>query len=374
VKYFAVVVDGIEYGMDPAIVAAVDFRPHPMPVPGAPPHLLGLQNVDGAAVPIIDLRLLLRRTPSSVRKASEGKNVLLRTDSASACIIVDSVRGIGAAGSPPRPLDVRLVLFGEQSKPSSVEEDRFQRIRQGLRRFASFTISDINDAWVEKRHGRWSMNRYISGGSAAVEGPGDAAEFLKGFASHGIGTLWDQGMREAFTSLLRGKRTGAFTVLNWGCGRGMDAYSIACILASARPGLRAKIWAFGDELGSIVAASSVKLERDEIPGWIMRSNAVVETGDTYGFSKKIRDMILFSLVEKPSPIECPPADIIVARDMLSYLGADQQRRVLEALRSALRPEGILLMGANEKPPKKDWKAISRGKLPAYRARGTRARE
>ena len=369
-KLFSVTAGGVEYWMDAAHVAGVGLALQPMPVPGSPPHLLGLQGHGGKVMPVIDLRILLGAAAVREGTETEGRSVLVRTEKASALVVVDSVKGIAESGPSPRLLDIGLVLFGEPSPPGArlALNDGLQQIRQGLCRHASFTISDLNSTWVRKRHARWAMSRYLSGKPASLEGAGDAAEFLKDFTSPSIGRLWDREMRDAFRALLRGKRTGAFTVLNRGCGRGMDAYSIACILASARPRLRAKIWADGDDLEAMAAAQSLTLERAEIPDYLLRSRSLSAARGGYAFSRRISEMIVFSFADILSPIEFPPADLIVARDVLSYVGEDEQRQVLDAFRSALRPGGILVIGARERPPTREWRAISRGKIPAYRLR------
>ncbi len=73
----------------------------------------------------------------------------------------------------------------------------------------------------------------------------------------------------------------------------------------------------------------------------------IKTGDGYQVGKAIRDACVFAV---QNVIKDPPfskIDLVVCRNLMIYLGATLQRKVLQTFHYALRPGGFLMLGTSE---------------------------
>jgi purine-binding chemotaxis protein CheW len=90
----------------------LDLRPV-APIPGAPPHLLGVIDLRGDTVPVIDLRLLLGLDPAEDTPQTRILVVLLRSDGRQSVIGLRTDRVIDVTSLDSdvlRPLDEGQVL------------------------------------------------------------------------------------------------------------------------------------------------------------------------------------------------------------------------------------------------------------------------
>jgi purine-binding chemotaxis protein CheW len=63
----------------------------------------------------------------------------------------------------------------------------------------------------------------------------------------------------------------------------------------------------------------------------------------------------------------PECDLILARDLVSFLSPADQARVLEEFYDKLKPKGILILGKNEEPiDGAKWVRIPSKQFSAYR--------
>jgi two-component system CheB/CheR fusion protein len=136
-----------------------------------------------------------------------------------------------------------------------------------------------------------------------------------------------------------------------GCSTGEEVYSIAILLREAmeRQGLATRIQIFGTDIDDRAVAvaragryrkiegiSSERLDR-----WFVRD------GDEYCPIKTVREMCVFS---PHSVVKDPPfskLDLISCRNLLIYMNADLQDRVLRSFHYALNPNGVLFLGPSE---------------------------
>jgi len=147
---------------------------------------------------------------------------------------------------------------------------------------------------------------------------------------------------------------GAADVLRvWvpGCATGEEAYSIAMLLREAtgpQGGPRVQIFATDIDHRGIEAARAgrfrapllgISPERQQ--RWFSKE------GDDYCVVKSLREMCVFS---PHSVIKDPPfsrLDLVSCRNLLIYLNADLQERLLQTFHYALRPGAFLLLGPSE---------------------------
>ena len=72
---------------------------------------------------------------------------------------------------------------------------------------------------------------------------------------------------------------------------------------------------------------------------------------SYSFNQEIKDMILFEYHDCLHQNTVPDVDLILARDVLSFIKAEKQSILLEEFRDKLKTTGVVILGANEMMPK-----------------------
>ena len=68
---------------------------------------------------------------------------------------------------------------------------------------------------------------------------------------------------------------------------------------------------------------------------------------SYVFIPEIKDMIMFEYHDCTNTNSLPNADLILCRDLLSFLPADVQNNVLLDFEDRLKGNGIMILGENE---------------------------
>ncbi|MES2824499.1 MAG: CheR family methyltransferase [Pseudomonadota bacterium] len=156
--------------------------------------------------------------------------------------------------------------------------------------------------------------------------------------------------------LFEGKPTGAI-IRAWstGCSTGEEAYSIAILLQERLEALKKnyKIQVFATDIDSHAIATAragvypASISDDITPERLARFFTAEPDGSAYRIHKNIRDMLVFSAHDL---IKDPPfskIDLISCRNLLIYMNADLQKRVITLFHYALNPEGMLFLGTSE---------------------------
>jgi two-component system, chemotaxis family, CheB/CheR fusion protein len=138
-----------------------------------------------------------------------------------------------------------------------------------------------------------------------------------------------------------------------GCSTGEEAYSIAILLAElhTRSDRRPNAQIFATDIDPVVIdharlglyPAGIALD----VGARRLERFFVAEGNNYRIHKDIRELCVFAL---QSLIRDPPftkLDFISCRNLLIYLDAPTQRRVLPLFHYALKPGGVLLLGSSE---------------------------
>ncbi|MES2583091.1 MAG: chemotaxis protein CheB [Pseudomonadota bacterium] len=156
--------------------------------------------------------------------------------------------------------------------------------------------------------------------------------------------------------LFSGKPAGG-VVRAWttGCSTGEEAYSIAILLQERVEMLKQsyKIQVFATDIDSraiAVARAGIypaSIAEDISPERLARFFTREPEGDTYRVHKVIRDLLVFS---EQDLIKDPPfskLDLVSCRNLLIYLGAELQKKVISLFHYALNPGGLLFLGTSE---------------------------
>lgn len=383
-------------------------------VPNALPFVKGVYNLRGDIISIIDLRIMFNLpAPENTDKGQENL-IILRLDDYQLGVIVDSIdKVVGISSSriqPPHPIfgdinikfiqgvvenDGRLYvildvekIFGQdedfemintavshdnqyraEGRVSSGTEDISGKsldmgfIIETLRTFKKFSVSPVNRAWIDKRFDEWVRIKGTKATDLQLQSESDADEFLSGFFSPGTGRFWDEQFCNSFISLLPDFSKNTVTVWNPGCGNGYESYSLAAVLKKKYPGASIKIWASDNDLLSISNAPNLVFKRENLPG--IMEQYTVESTTGLQFNQELKDLILFEYHDVMHPNAFLEVDIIVARDIISFMGENDQIRLIKEFEEKLRPGGLLVIGKNEKLDARGWRYIGNQDITAY---------
>jgi two-component system CheB/CheR fusion protein len=137
------------------------------------------------------------------------------------------------------------------------------------------------------------------------------------------------------------------------CATGEEAYTLAILLREHMDRLAAppKAQIFGTDIDEhalrIARAGRYPASLVSAVSPERRKRFFTQQDDTYTIAQQIRDMCVFS---PHSIIRDPPfsrIDLISCRNLLIYLDANAQARVIPTFHYALRPGGFLLLGSSE---------------------------
>lgn len=156
-------------------------------------------------------------------------------------------------------------------------------------------------------------------------------------------------------SLFEGKTPGtAIRVWTAGCSTGEEAYSIAILLQERMEALKQhfKLQVFATDIDkkSVDHARS-GLYSDSIIADVTSERLsrffVQDPSGSYRVHKRIRDILVFS---EQDLIKDPPfskLDLISCRNLMIYMGAELQKKLIPLFHYALKPHGMLFLGTSE---------------------------
>jgi len=160
--------------------------------------------------------------------------------------------------------------------------------------------------------------------------------------------------RKVFPRLVR-NHSGSDALRVWvaGCSTGQEAYSIAMAYSEfmEQSPTQVPIQIFATDLNAVTLdkARSARYTRAQMEGVSAKRLSrffTIEDGH-YRVQKGIRDMVVFA---QHNLITDPPftrVELITCRNVLIYLEAALQQKILPTFHYALKPEGILWLGSSE---------------------------
>ena len=166
-----------------------------------------------------------------------------------------------------------------------------------------------------------------------------------------------QALEERAIPRLLADKANGDTIRIWvpGCSSGEEAYSIAILLQEQMALLQrvVAVQIFATDIdpraiqqvraGVYPAAIAADLSPERLNRFFVRS----QDGASYRIQKTLRDMLI---VSEQDMIQDPPfsrLDLISCRNLLIYLDATLQRKILALFHYALNPGGILFLGTSE---------------------------
>ena len=370
-------------------------------VPNTAPFVLGVYNLRGDIIPIIDLRIFFNIPIKQRAKDTIESMVIINVDDQIFGIVVDRIdKVVGVSKTAiqsPHPIfgDINIkYIYGvvenagqlyilldvdrifstrtiTETKNMAVEEEAplpaaaamktgtmdgtksndaldIRFIGDTLAAFDQFYASPINAVWLEKRYYEWRDTRVAS--DIQIQTEEQAREFLSTFLSPDTHRFWSDGYMNTVLAALPDSDAKIITVWNVGCNSGYETYSLAVLLKQKYPRATIRIYANDADLLAISNATMLTVPEEQL---INRFKPYLVKGvnDTYSFNQEIKDMILFEYHDCLHQNTVPDVDIILARDVLSFIKTEKQNVLLEEFRDKLKTTGIVILGANEMMPK-----------------------
>jgi len=399
---------GKDYGVDIMNVKEIAKADKFTYVPNAASFVRGVYNLRGDIIPIIDLRMFFH-LPVEKKEGLENMLILRINDHVYGTIVdkIDKVVGINSENiQPPHPIfgDINIkYISGVVEKQGSLyiildviriftqsEEDKqkprgqaaadtrdasyykapqaeesavavpaektpgtdtvLEFIKESLPALKQFHPSDINEDWIRFRYDEWS--RTHSGNDLQLKSAAEAEEYLSGFYSPDTGRFWSDDYAAIVKSLLPDLGSNIINVWNIGCGKGYESFCFACILKSRYPGSQIKIWANDNDIMAISQAPNLIFDLEDMPNFCRDFVSRGRSG--YSFNQEIRDSVTFEYHDILNENPLPDLDIILTRDVLSFLQTADQGKIVAGFREKLKSNGIVIMGRNEILPGSDW--------------------
>jgi two-component system CheB/CheR fusion protein len=140
-----------------------------------------------------------------------------------------------------------------------------------------------------------------------------------------------------------------------GCSTGEEAYSIAILLQEHLHAVKRpfKVQVFATDIDSKAVDQAragvypASIAADVSPERLAQFFTQEPDGSAYRIQKTIRDMLIFS---EQDAIKDPPfsrVDLISCRNLLIYMGAELQKKLISLFHYALNPGGFLFLGTSE---------------------------
>jgi purine-binding chemotaxis protein CheW len=148
-------------------------------------------------------------------------------------------------------------------------------------------------------------------------------------------------------------------VWNPGCGKGYETLSLACMLKLRYPNGRVKIWANDSDILSIANAPNMTFDKEEVPEYCRAFLTNARSG--FAFGPQIKDSIVFEYHDITNENTLPAIDIVLCRDLLSFLPPQQQDKLLADIAEKLKDKGVVIIGQNEKLDA-PWLNVSKDKI------------
>jgi purine-binding chemotaxis protein CheW len=407
---------GKDYGVDIMNVKEIAKADKFTFVPNAASFVRGVYNLRGDIIPIIDFRTFFHLPQDRKTDGQENMLILHINDQVYGTIVdkIDKVVGINHETiQPPHPifgdinikfisgvvekqgelyiiLDVvRIFAQNEEEKkahggitgdsgdyfvpppPSPAEQSQEQQrvaadtafgfIKEGLAALRRFVVTPVNEAWLHRAFSEWSIDR--KGENLQLKGASDADQFLSSFSSPCTGTFWDDDYATAVKRVLQDLSSNNIQVWNIGCGKGYETFSFACILKQRYPDGHIKIWANDNDIMSISEAPNRSFDLDEVPEYCR--GFMVKGKNGYSFNSVIKDSIVFEYHDVVNETPLPDLDMILVRDVLSFLSEQDQNKLIAGFAEKLKSRGLVILGQNEEFSGDGWHSVSAGPVSAF---------
>jgi len=162
---------------------------------------------------------------------------------------------------------------------------------------------------------------------------------------------------QVIPKLFAGKSAAGGVVRVWvaGCSTGEEAYSLAILLQEHMEMLKQSytVQVFATDIDARAIATArlglypLGIAADVSAQRLARFFTAEPDAQGFRIHKNIRDMLVFSEQDLTRDTPFSKLDLITCRNLLIYLNADLQKRLMPLFHYALNPQGVLFLGTSE---------------------------
>lgn len=363
-------------------------------VPNTLDFVLGVLNLRGEIITVIDLAKLFHLEPPESK--SENKDNNKKTDEEKSIIVIkvediflglvveEITRVIPLKKSdiqPPSPLlgninekyikgvaeinEKLYVIFdtnaifsskGKMKKEvftmeSEISEDFFIHFCNQVEEHSSIDINEFNKSYFKELYNQYIKENNITTMPTIDKETSD--EIVKKFYSMHTDEFWDTPYINYFKDIACGELekicAEEIRVLVAGCGNGYEAFSLFILLSEYFNKYDIKMIAADSNLSKISNASGLEVLNKEIPSWVKIDKYFMKVGNNvYKIKKEVNNKIYFEFHDlKNLNSISKDFDIIIARDLSLYLPENYYKVFISAAHNKLISQGLLLIGDNE---------------------------
>ncbi|MBO5137667.1 MAG: chemotaxis protein CheW [Spirochaetaceae bacterium] len=335
-QLFGVVVDAIDKVI--GIQKSSIQPPHPLFGDINIKYIYGVVESNNRLYVLLDIdRIFGARVPAHTETSSENDSSVVQEKP----VAQEKLHAVSAAKMAEKRQET---VVEEKNEPEPAPNIDYTFIKDGLQKLKNFNVSPVNETWVKHRFDDWVASRGSDNSQLANEK--DAEDFISPFYSSNTATFWSKEYAQAVYKALPENAAKQISVWNPGCGKGYEAYSLACLLHKRYPEARIKIYAQDIDLLNISNAPLLSVPADVAGGWYSQF-LVKSVSGTYSFKPEIKDMILFEYHDCMHANTMPMVDLIFTRDLLSFLSSTAQATLLEDFDEKLKGSGLVFVGENE---------------------------
>ncbi|HEX9045801.1 MAG TPA: chemotaxis protein CheB [Verrucomicrobiae bacterium] len=251
----------------------------------------------------------------------------------------------------------------EEEPQPPTDEKTFEEILRVLRQRTQVDFTFYKHATIRRRlHRRMTLHKLDSVKEYLAflrTHPAESKELFNDILIHVTGFFRDPAVftilrRKVFARLLRGKgREESVRIWVPGCSTGEEVYSLAIAVLEV---MNEKKWyhpvqIFGTDINDTTlerARSGIypdSIQSDVSAERLRRFFTRHEGG--YRVNKTVREMCIFARQNLAMDLPFSNLDLISCRNVLIYLAPTLQRKVMPVFHYALRPSGLLMLGASE---------------------------
>lgn len=407
---------GKDYGVDIMKVKEISKANRFTFVPNSAPYVRGVYNLRGDIISVIDFRIMFNLPAPKQEEGAMEDMIILRLNDYHIGVIVDSIDKVVGINSetiqPPHPifgdiniqyisgvvenenrlyliLDVERILgdSGEEEEepgrqagfapveqqpaaeqpeaPADESERLYGFVAENLEHLKGFTVTAHNRDFVRSRFEQWQKERSEQKKEVQLQDEEDADEFLQSFYSPHTREFWSDEYRQKVKEVCGNLQVqGTLYAWNPGCGPGYETYSFLTVLRELFPQQEIKVWAHDQDLLSISTAPNLIFQEDALPEGMQQYASEGKEG--MQFDKEIRDLVMFEYHNVLHTNPFPDVDLVLARDVISFQGEEEQAVLVNEIDEKLKPGGIVIVGANEKLELNDYEDMSAEGVRAYR--------
>ena len=249
-----------------------------------------------------------------------------------------------AAAQEKSATDIAKAISQPSAKSNPVD---LKFIADSLQKYSKFFVTSVNKSWVNHRYEEWKKIKNED--NPQINNDKDSAEFLKTFWSTCSEAWWTKEYAQNLEKALPDNTAKQIVVWNPGCAKGMETYSLACVLKKRYPAARIRIYAQDIDLLSVSNAALISVPANLSTDWYAPFLTKKANGE-YTFSQEIKESIMFEYHDCKNTNALPMVDIIFARDILSLLDENAQETVVSDFLEKMKGNGIVIIGENEAMP------------------------